>query len=124
MKKLIATMQKREVSREVMVNKLEEILIPLAEILNDNTPVYQGFPLKSISIKGDEEAFMISFNGQTLALVNLKHSQFSVFYSPNYDLTAEEHAVISHLWSELQKARANNAIENLMKLLASKYVNN
>lgn len=123
MKKLIATMQKRE-SREEMVNKLEEILIPLASILNDNTPVYQGFPLKSISIKGDEEAFMISFNGQTLALVNLKHSQFSVFYSPNYDLTAEEHAVISHLWSELQKVRANNAMENLMKLLASKYVNN
>ena len=94
MKKLVAVLQKK-VSREEMVSKLEEILLPLASILNNDMPIYQGFPLKSISIKTDEEAFMISFNGQTLALINLKHSQFSVFHSPKYDLTVEEHAVIS-----------------------------
>lgn len=124
MKKLIATMQKKEVSREEMVNKLEEILIPLAEALNGNTPVYQGFPLKSISIKGSEKVFMIGFNGQTLALVNLNLSQFSVYHSSMYDLTAEEHAIISHLWTELQKSQANNVMENLMELLASKSGNN
>lgn len=123
MKKLVAVLQKK-VSREEMVSKLEEILLPLASVLNNDMPIYQGFPLKSISIKTDEEAFMISFNGQTLALINLKHSQFSVFHSPKYDLTVEEHAVISHLWSELQKTRANNAIENVLKLSASTYINN
>lgn len=124
MKKLVAVMQKKEVSREEMINKLEEILIPLATIVNDSIAVYHGFPVESIMLKGNKESFMIGFNGTILAFIDLKQSQFSVFGSPKYDLTAEEHAVISQLWLELQKLQSNNTIEDLMEILASKLGDN
>lgn len=124
MKKLIAVMQKKEVLREEMVSKLEKILIPLAEIVNGTVAVYQGFPIESAAIKGNEEVFMIGFNGTTLACIDLKHSKFSVFGSPKYDLTAEEHVVISHLWTELQKLQSKDAMDNIMEMLTSKFGNN
>lgn len=116
MKKLIATMQKRE-SREEMVSKLEEILIPLASILNNDIPVYNGFPVESITLKGSDEVFIIGFNNNTLALVNLEKATFSVFGSPEYDLTAEEHAVVSHLWSELKKMEASVSDNDIDELV-------
>lgn len=123
MKKLIATMQKKE-SREEMASKLEEILIPLAAVINGTVPVYQGFPIKSAMVKGNEDSFMVGYNGSILAFIDLKHSQFSVFHSTKYDLTAEEHAIISHLWAELQKLQSENAMEDLIKLITTKFGNN
>lgn len=123
MKKLIVTLQKKE-SREEMVNKLEEVLLPLASIINGTVPVYQGFPIKSAIIEGNEDSFMVGYNGSILAFIDLKHSQFSVFYSIKYDLTAEEHAVISHLWTELQKLQSKNAMDNLMEMITTKFGNN
>lgn len=125
MKKLIAVMQKKnKTSREEMVEKLEEILIPLAKVLNDEVPVYYGFPVETMALKGSDDAFIISFNNSTLALVDLEKSNFSVFGSSKYDLTAEEHAVISHLWSELKKRKSNNELETLLKLAKSFGSNN
>lgn len=123
MKKLIAAMQKK-VSREEMVNKLEEILIPLAAVINNTAPIYQGFPIESIMLKGSENFFIVGFNGSALAFVDLKQSQFSVFGSPKYDLTAEEHAVISHLWAELQKLKSKNAMNDLMEMITTRFGNN
>lgn len=118
MKRLIAVMQKREVSREEMAEKLEEILIPIAEVLNDETPIYHGFPVESITLKGSDEVFIIGFNNNTLALVNLEKATFSVFGSPKYDLTAEEHAVISHLWNEMKNKKSEEqGLETLLNLL-------
>lgn len=118
MKRLIAVMQKREVSREEMANKLEEILIPIAEVLNDEVPVYQGFPVETMALKGSDEVFIVSFNNSTLAMVNLEKSTFSVFGSPEYDLTAEEHAVISHLWNEMKNKKSEEqGLETLLNLL-------
>lgn len=118
MKRLIAVMQKREVSREKMANKLEEILIPIAEALNDEVPVYQGFPVETMALKGSDDVFIISFNNSTLALVDLEKSNFSVFGSPKYDLTAEEHAVISHLWNEMKNKKSEKqGLETLLNLL-------
>lgn len=125
MKKLIAVMQgKNKKSREEMAEKLEEILIPLAEILNDEVPVYQGFPVETMALKGSDDVFIISFNNSTLALVDLEKSNFSVFGSPKYDLTAEEHAVISHLWTELKKKKNDNGLEALLNLAKSFGTNN
>ena len=63
MKKLIAVMQKKgEKTREEMAEKLEEILIPIAEVLNDETPVYHGFPVETMTLKGSDEVFIIGFN--------------------------------------------------------------
>lgn len=123
MKKLIAAMQKK-VSREEMVNKLEEVLLPLASILNDTVPVYQGFPIESAIIKGNENSFMVGYNGSVLALIDLKQSQFSVFHSTKYDLTAEECAVISHLWTKLQKLQSKNAMDDLMEMITTRFGNN
>lgn len=118
MKKLIATMQKREVSREEMVEKLEEILIPIAEVLNDETPIYHGFPVETMTLKGSDEVFIIGFNNNTLALVNLKKATFSVFGSPEYNLTAEEHAVISHLWNEIKNKKSEEqSLKEFLNLL-------
>lgn len=118
MKRLIAVMQKKEVSREEMAEKLEEILIPIAEVLNDETPVYHGFPVETMALKGSDEVFIISFNNSTLALVDLEKSLFSVFGSPKYDLTAEEHAVISHLWNEMKNKKSEEqGLETLLNLL-------
>lgn len=117
MKKLVAVLQKK-VSREEMVNKLEEILIPLASVLNDDMPVYHGFPVESIILKGNENAFIVGFNKETLAMVDLEKSEFSVFGSPKYDLTVEEHAVISHLWNEIKnKKPEEQSLETLLNLL-------
>lgn len=124
MKKLIAKLQGKEESREEMIKKLEEIILPLAEVLNDRVPVYCGFLVETIALKGSDDAFIISFNNSTLALVDLKKSNFSVFGSAKYELTAEEHAVISHLWAELQKKRSNNVMENLIKMFASEFGDN
>lgn len=115
MKKLVAVLQKK-VSREEMVNKLEEILIPLASILNDDIPVYHGFPVESIILEGNENAFIVGFNKETLAMVDLEKSEFSVFGSPKYELLAEEHAIISHIWEELKKRKDNKS--DIEKLLA------
>lgn len=118
MKKLIAVMQKKEVSREEMAEKLEEILIPIAEVLNDETPVYHGFPVETMALKGSDEVFIISFNNSTLALVDLEKSLFSVFGSPKYDLTVEEHAVISHLWNEMKNKKSKEQnLEAFLNLL-------
>lgn len=118
MKRLIAVMQKREVSREKMAEKLEEILIPLASVLNDETPIYHGFPVETMTLKGSDEVFIVSFNNSTLAMVNLEKSTFSVFGSPEYDLTAEEHAVISHLWNEMKNKKSEEqGLETLLNLL-------
>lgn len=121
MKKLIAVMQKKgEKTREEMAEKLEEILIPIAEVLNDETPVYHGFPVETMTLKGSDEVFIIGFNNSTLALVDLEKSLFSVFGSPKYDLTAEEHAVISHLWEGIKSKQAEErnmeAFLNLLNL--------
>lgn len=125
MKRLIAVMQgKNKKSREEMAEKLEEILIPLAEVLNDEVPVYQGFPVETMALKGSDDVFIISFNNSTLALVDLEKSNFSVFGSPKYDLTAEEHAVISHLWTELKKKKNDNGLEALLNLAKSFGTNN
>jgi hypothetical protein len=116
MKKLVAVLQKK-VSREEMVNKLEEILIPLASILNDDMPVYHGFPVESIILEGNENAFIVGFNKETLAMVDLEKSEFSVFGSPKYELLAEEHAIISHIWEELKKRKDNKSdIERLLAI--------
>lgn len=116
MKKLVAVLQKK-VSREEMVNKLEEILIPLASILNDDIPVYHGFPVESIILEGNENAFIVGFNKETLAMVDLEKSEFSVFGSPKYELLAEEHAIISHIWEELKKRKDNKSdIERLLAI--------
>lgn len=119
MKKLIAVMQKKsEKTREVMAEKLEEILIPIAEVLNDETPVYHGFPVETMALKGSNEVFVISFNNSTLALVDLEKSLFSVFGSPKYDLTAEEHAVISHLWEGIKSKQSEERnMETFLNLL-------
>jgi hypothetical protein len=118
MKKLIAVMQKREVSREEMAEKLEEILIPIAEMLNDETPVYHGFPVETMALKGSDKVFIIGFNNSTLALINLEKSFFSVFGSPKYDLTAEEHAVISHLWEGIKSKQSEKQnMETFLNLL-------
>lgn len=118
MKRLIAVMQKKEVSREEMAEKLEEILIPIAEVLNDETPVYHGFPVETMALKGSDEVFVISFNNSTLALVDLEKSLFSVFGSPKYDLTAEEHAVISHLWEGIKSKQSEERnMETFLNLL-------
>lgn len=116
MKKLVAVLQKK-VSRKEMVNKLEEILIPLASILNDDMPVYHGFPVESIILEGNENAFIVGFNKETLAMVDLEKSEFSVFGSPKYELLAEEHAIISHIWEELKKRKDNKSdIERLLAI--------
>ncbi len=116
MKKLVAVLQKK-VSREEMVNKLEEILIPLASVLNGDIPVYHGFPVESIILKGNENAFIVGFNKETLAIVDLEKSEFSVFGSPKYELLAEEHAIISHIWEELKKRKDNKSdIERLLAI--------
>lgn len=115
MKKLVAVLQKK-VSREEMVNKLEEILIPLASVLNDDMPVYHGFPVESIMFKGNENTFIVGFNKETLAMVDLEKSEFSVFGSPKYELLAEEHAIISHIWEEFKKRKDNKS--DIEKLLA------
>lgn len=119
MKKLIAVMQKKsEKTREEMAEKLEEILIPIAEVLNDETPVYHGFPVETMALKGSDEVFIISFNNSTLALVDLEKSLFSVFGSPKYDLTAEEHAVISHLWEGIKSKQSEERnMETFLNLL-------
>lgn len=116
MKKLVAVLQKK-VSREEMVNKLEEILIPLASVLNGDIPVYHGFPVESIILEGNENAFIVGFNKETLAMVDLEKSEFSVFGSPKYELLAEEHAIISHIWEELKKRKDNKSdIERLLAI--------
>lgn len=119
MKKLIAVMQKKgEKTREEMAEKLEEILIPIAEVLNNETPVYHGFPVETMALKGSNEVFVISFNNSTLALVDLEKSLFSVFGSPKYDLTAEEHAVISHLWEGIKSKQSEERnMETFLNLL-------
>lgn len=117
MKKLIAVMQGKSASREEMAKKLEEILIPLAQVVNNESPIYYGFPVESIAIKGSENKFIVSFEDTPLALIDLKTSEFSVFGSPKYDLTAEEHAVISHLWSKLKEKKSDNNIHALLKLM-------
>lgn len=116
MKKLVAVLQKK-VSREEMVNKLEEILIPLVSVLNDDIPVYHGFPVESIILEGNENAFIVGFNKETLAMVDLEKSEFSVFGSPKYELLAEEHAIISYIWEELKKRKDNKSdIERLLAI--------
>lgn len=118
MKNLIAVMQKKEVTREEMVNHLEKILLPLAHIVNDEMPIYYGFPIESILLKGNDKQFLIGFEGDTLAYIDLSRSCFSVFGYPEQDLTAEENMVISHLWEELQKKKGqNNNLENMLKLI-------
>lgn len=118
MKRLIAVMQKREVSREEMAEKLEEILIPIAEVLNDETPIYHGFPVETMTLKGSDEVFIIGFNNSTLAMVNLEKSEFSVFGSPKYELLAEEHAIISHLWNEIKNKKSEKqSLEEFLNLL-------
>lgn len=119
MKRLIAVMQKKsEKTREEMAEKLEEILIPIAEVLNNETPVYHGFPVETMALKGSDEVFVISFNNSTLALVDLEKSLFSVFGSPKYDLTAEEHAVISHLWEGIKSKQSEERnMETFLNLL-------
>lgn len=121
MKRLITVMQKREVSREEMAEKLEEILIPLVSVLNDDMPVYHGFPVESIILEGNENAFIVGFNKKTLAMVDLEKSEFSVFGSPKYELLAEEHAIINHIWEELKKRKDNKSdIERLLDI--AKYI--